>query len=216
MRCEPYSAPLAWLTLALRMAVRTSASVRPKAASFSGAAWMRSAGLRRPLRSTTATPSICEIWRAISVSARSDSSIGVSSSDCMRSSRIGPSLGLTFFQVGRLGSSAGSRAVAALMAACTSCAATSMLLSSVNCSVMLVLPSELLEVMSVMPGTPDSSTSSGVATDEAMVSGLAPGSLALIWIVGRSISGTAATGSCGNASTPRNSVPSVSSTVAIG
>ena len=37
--------------------------------------------------------------------------------------------------------------------------------------------------------------SSGVATDEAMVSGLAPGRLAVTLIVGKSTLGSAATGS---------------------
>ena len=37
--------------------------------------------------------------------------------------------------------------------------------------------------------------SSGVATDEAMVSGLAPGRLAVTLIVGKSTFGSAATGS---------------------
>ena len=38
--------------------------------------------------------------------------------------------------------------------------------------------------------------SSGVATDDAIVSGLAPGSAALTWMVGKSTRGSGATGSC--------------------
>jgi hypothetical protein len=70
----------------------------------------------------------------------------------------------------------GSCPLAALMADWTSCAAPSILRDSSNCSVMELWPSELLEVICVMPGISDSWRSSGVATFEAMVSGLAPGS----------------------------------------
>ena len=63
-----------------------------------------------------------------------------------------------------------------------------------NCTVMLVEPSELTEVISVTPGICENCRSSGVATLEAMVSGLAPGRLALTWMVGKSTSGSAATG----------------------
>jgi hypothetical protein len=44
---------------------------------------------------------------------------------------------------------------------------------------MLVEPSELTEVIWLMPGMSENWRSSGVATFEAMVSGLAPGRLAL-------------------------------------
>ena len=69
-----------------------------------------------------------------------------------------------------------------------------MLRDSSNCRVMLVEPSELTEVIWVMPGISENCRSSGVATLEAMVSGLAPGRLALTWMVGKSTFGSAATG----------------------
>ena len=50
---------------------------------------------------------------------------------------------------------------------------------SSNCKVMLVEPSELTEVIWLMPGISENCRSSGVATFEAMVSGLAPGSVTL-------------------------------------
>src|SRR3546814_7358899 len=84
----------------------------------------------------------------------------------------GLSAGLTLRQVGRFGMSWGSLPAAVLMAACTSWAAVSMLLSRLNCKVRLVEPRALLEVIWVMPGMALNCTSSGVATDEAMVSGL--------------------------------------------
>jgi hypothetical protein len=79
-----------------------------------------------------------------------------------------------------------------------------------------VLPSALVEVISMMPGTPVSCVSSGVATADAMVSALAPGRLALTRMVGNSASGRGATGNRGNAATPSSITASVSSVVATG
>ncbi len=56
-------------------------------------------------------------------------------------------------------------------------------------------PSELVDVMSVSPAMRPSRRSSGVATAEDIVSGLAPGRLALTEMVGRSTLGSGATGS---------------------
>ncbi len=60
---------------------------------------------------------------------------------------------------------------------------------------MRVLPSELLEVISLTPAMRPKERSNGVATDEAMVSGEAPGSEALTIITGKSTCGSGATGS---------------------
>ena len=87
-------------------------------------------------------------------------------------------------QVGRLGIAFGRRLAAALMAACTSSAALSIFLPSANCKVMEVKPSPLLEVISVTPGTALNCTSSGVATEEPMVSALAPGKAPCTTMVG--------------------------------
>ncbi len=59
---------------------------------------------------------------------------------------------------------------------------------------MEVDPSELDEVISAMPAMRPKRRSSGVATPEAIVTGLAPGSEALTEMVGRSICGSGATG----------------------
>ncbi|MCY1415002.1 hypothetical protein D9M71_304690 [compost metagenome] len=92
---------------------------------------------------------------------------------------IGLSAGLTLRHTGRFGMSSGRRPAAALIAACTSWAATSMSFSNSNCRFSTVEPSALLEVISLIPGMALNCTSSGVATAEAMVSGLAPGNWAL-------------------------------------
>ena len=58
--------------------------------------------------------------------------------------------------------------------------------------------------------------SSGVATVAAMVSGLAPGTVALTWMVGKSTCGSGATGSSGNATMPTSASAAINSEVAIG
>src|SRR6267142_1192850 len=78
---------------------------------------------------------------------------------------------------------------AAAIAACTSWAAASMLRSSVNWIVIWVVPRALVEVIESMPAMVENCFSSGVATAEAMVSGLAPGRLAVTWMVGKSMLG---------------------------
>ena len=80
------------------------------------------------------------------------------------------------------------------MAVCTSRAAPSRSRSRVNCRVMLVLPWPLVEVMESRPAMVENCFSSGVATAEAMVSGLAPGRLAVTWMVGKSTLGSSLTG----------------------
>ena len=53
-----------------------------------------------------------------------------------------------------------------------------------NCRVIEVLPWLLVEVIVSTPGMVENCFSSGVATEEAIVSGLAPGRLALTEMVG--------------------------------
>ena len=57
------------------------------------------------------------------------------------------------------------------------------------------MPSVDAEVIESMPAIVENCFSSGVATAEAIVSGLAPGSCACTWIVGKSTFGSAFTGS---------------------
>src|SRR3546814_993088 len=64
-----------------------------------------------------------------------------------------------------------------------------------NCREIRVEPSELREDISVRPEIVPSDCSSGVATLDAMVSGLAPGRLAETEIMGKSTCGNGATGS---------------------
>ena len=60
--------------------------------------------------------------------------------------------------------------------------------------VICVVPSADDELIDEMPAMVDSCRSIGEATEAAMVSGLAPGNGAVIWMVGKSTAGSAATG----------------------
>jgi hypothetical protein len=81
-----------------------------------------------------------------------------------------------------------------LIAACTSFAAASILRSRTNWIVIDVEPTTLVDVICETPAICANCVSSGWATAEAMVSGLAPGRLALTWMVGKSTWGSGATG----------------------
>jgi hypothetical protein len=97
--------------------------------------------------------------------------------------------------LGRLGRFAGRSPLAAFIAACTSRAAESTSRSRLNWRVSELCPSVLAEVISLMPAMRPKRRSSGVATAEAIVSGLPPGSPAFTLMVGLSTRGSGATGS---------------------
>src|SRR5512138_1547499 len=130
--------------------------------------------------------------------------------------RIGASAGLTLRYVGGYGMSRGSWRLVRAMAACTSCAAASMLRSRANCRVTFVLPWELDEVMESTPAMVENSFSSGVATDEAIVSGFAPGKDALTEMVGKSTFGRSLTGSRSYDIRPKNKIPAMTIVVMTG
>src|SRR5271170_7816697 len=130
--------------------------------------------------------------------------------------RIGASAGLTLRYVGLLGRFAGRFARAALIAACTSRAAPLMSRFKSNCSVIELEPSVLDEVISFTPAMWPSCRSSGAATDDAMISGLAPGSDAPMLMVGKSTCGNGATGNCKYATAPASAIAVVSSAVPTG
>src|SRR6202050_5659996 len=85
-----------------------------------------------------------------------------------------------------------------------------------NCRVMLVEPSELDEVICVTEAMRPNCRSSGVAMADAMVSGLAPGRLALTEIVGKSTCGRGATGRSRKPMAPDSRMAIVISDVATG
>ncbi len=79
-----------------------------------------------------------------------------------------------------------------------------------------VPPRVLDEVISVSPAMRPKRRSSGVATEDAIVSGLAPGSWALTWMVGKSTRGSGATGSRMYARIPASITAAASREVAMG
>src|SRR6185437_10049986 len=100
--------------------------------------------------------------------------------------------------------------------ACTSRAAPLMWRFSSNCREIRVLPIELDDVISVTPATWLNWRSSGVATEEAMTSALAPGRPAETEMVGKSTCGSGETGSTEKPAMPAMATAAVSSVVATG
>src|SRR5512142_184942 len=129
---------------------------------------------------------------------------------------MGWSAGFTFRNVGGVGMLGGSWRPAAEMADCTSCAAASRLRERSNWMVTWVAPRKELELMLETPAMVANCPSSGVATDEAMVSGLAPGRLALTWMVGKSTLGRSLTGRARYAVMPNSRIASMTSVVITG
>src|SRR5437016_9639139 len=107
-------------------------------------------------------------------------------SDVSERISTGASAGFTLRYVGLFGRFAGNWLRAALIAACTSRAAASIFRLRSNCRTMLVEPRLLDEVISSTPAIRANWRSRGIATDDAMVSGLAPGNDAETCIVGNS------------------------------
>src|SRR6202521_2372667 len=130
--------------------------------------------------------------------------------------KIGASAGFTLRYQGLPGRYDGNWLREALIAACTSRAAASMLRLRSNCKTTPVEPSWLTDVIWLMPAIRPNWRSRGVATAEAMVSGLAPGRLAPTEMVGRSTWGSGATGRKRNAVTPDSRIARVISDVATG
>src|SRR6478609_6909469 len=108
--------------------------------------------------------------------------------------RTGAAAGLALRKFGSVGRSVGKSASEALIAACTSRAARSMLRPMANWREMLVVPSELVDVIWSMPAISPRRRSSGAATVDDMMVGSAPGRDALTRIEGKSTDGMLATG----------------------
>src|ERR1051326_6882574 len=100
--------------------------------------------------------------------------------------------------------------------ACTSCAAASILGSGESGIVIEHEPSPDVDVMLSMPAIVENCFSSGVATADAIVSGLAPGRRAFTVIVGKPTVGKSLTGRRTYALMPKNRIPAITSTVVTG
>ncbi len=134
------------------IAARTSSRPMPTEAIAAGFMRTRTAALAAPWTTTLPTPSSCASFSTMTPFTYLITSSGGSVSQRMERKTAGIRIGLIFLNTGRLGMSFGSSSPAALMAACTSTAAPSMLRSGANCRVIWVLPSVLIEVSSVTGG----------------------------------------------------------------
>ncbi len=155
--------------------MRTSSRPRPLDASARGFTCTRTAGRWPPESVTSPTPGNCEIFCARRVSTRFCTSGSGTDLELMPSVRMGASAGLTLLYTGGAGRSCGRKFAPALIAAWTSCSATSSESSSPNCRVITEAPPELVEDICFSPGVWPNWRSSGAVTDEVITSGLAPG-----------------------------------------
>ena len=148
----PSILPLALSTVVIDMALRTSSSDKPLVTSFAGSICTRIDGFCSPPMVTWDTPEIWLICCAIFTSALSSTTVRGRRSEVADNSMMGESAGLTFLQVGGVGRFLGNWPEAALMAACTSLAAPSMLRSRSNWIVIALEPSDEVEVSCDTPG----------------------------------------------------------------
>src|SRR3954453_19803781 len=102
---------------------------------------------------------------------------------------IGWSAGFPFRKLGGVVISAGSRRCAVEIADCTSRAAPSMFRFRSNWSTIELWPRIEVDVIDDTPAIVENCFSRIEATEEAIVSGLAPGSWAETWMVGKSTRG---------------------------
>ena len=165
-------------------AARTSSMLTPRRFRENGISSTRTAGSVPPPSSTSPTPGTCAIFCCSRLDTASYTCPGVLVLDVSAKIITGAAAGLALRYVGLLRRVDGRSARAALMAPWTSRAAESICRFRSNCSVTRVEPVLLLDVISLTPAMTASRRSSGVATLDAMVSGLAPGSDALTEITG--------------------------------
>ena len=145
---------------------------------------------------TWATPGSVDTRGMIARLAKASTSDKRACEDLSARNITAQSAGLILRKLGGVVISGGSRRIAEEIADCTSSAAPSILRLRSNCRTIAVLPSDDVDVIAVTPAMVENWRSRIDATDAAIVSGLAPGSWAVTWIVGKSTRGMAATGSC--------------------
>jgi len=164
---------------------------------------------------TWATPDIWLICCASWASTLSLTVVSGSVSEVADSSRIGESAGLTFDRSAAWEGSSANCPLAALIAACTSLAAPSIerLRSNwmVNRGRAEIARRGHLRDAGNLRELPLQRLA---RTEEAMVSGLAPGRLAVIWMVGKSTCGAALPAAADRRRGPTNRIPAISNEVA--
>ncbi len=181
--------------MAALSALRTWSAETPRAASAARSRSTRTAGVAPPAMSTSATPGSWRMRWAMSESARLYSSDSGRVGEVSARIRIGALFGLALRYTGAVRRPAGRSGAAALIAACTSRAASSTWRPGAKIIHTVALPSLLYEFIVSRPPIWPRWRSSGAATVEAMVRASAPGWPACTKMAGNSTLGRAATGS---------------------
>ena len=171
----PLKLPLGVLTLAVLMAVCTLARFNPSAASWRALTCTCTAGRWPPLKLTSPTPDTCESFCASRVSAMSCNWVNGRVAEVSPRVMTGASAGLTLAYTGGDGRSVGRKFEPALIAACTSCSATSSGRLRSKRRLMTDAPPELVDHICASPGIWPNWRSSGAVIDDVITSGLAPG-----------------------------------------
>jgi hypothetical protein len=196
VRLPSLSEPTGWFEFAFSIAFWISAMVRPRDVSWSRSASIRTAYFWLPNTETWATPGSVESSGRIVDCAKASTSDSLACFEVSARNRIGWSAGFTLRNDGGAVMSSGKARCALEIADCTSSAAPSMSRLRSNCRTIDVLPSDDVDDIDVTSAMVEKRFSNTEATDEAIVSGLAPGTCADTLMVGKSTRGTAATGSC--------------------
>src|SRR5215468_9001235 len=169
-----------------------------------------------PYTITCATPGSCDSAWPMVMSPYSLTADSGSVADPSETNSTGKSAGFTLRKLGGMVISIGNLRCAIVSAVCTSSAAASMLRLRSNWMVMTLVPCEEFDVIEEMPAMVESWRSMMPATDAAMVSALAPGSVAVTAMVGKSTLGNADTGNRRNPNTPKAMIVAVISVVITG
>ena len=187
--------PVGVFTFQLEMAADTSLTPILSAASLSRSTCTRTAYFCAPITCTCATPLIMEMrWPRVRSAYSFTSHMGAVS-ELSTMNMMGESAGLDLRKEGGDGMPGGSSGMAAEIAVCTSTAAPSILRSRSNWMVIDVEPREEVDVIESTPAMVVNCRSRGVATDDDIVCGSAPGRLAETERVGKSTAGRSLTGS---------------------
>ena len=191
------SEPTGAFELAAATAVRSSSRLKPRAASGSGSAAMRTAYFCAPKISTCATPGICEICcgsdrcSAIVVDVgQRQRGRGQRQEQDRLVGRVHLAEARRRRQVGRQAAQRGRDRRLHVERRAVDVAVEVELQRLIE-----VWPCVEVDVIEVMPAMVENCRSSGAATEAAIVSGLAPGSERRHLMVGKSTRGRAATGS---------------------
>jgi hypothetical protein len=201
----PSVAPVGWLTVVAAITPRMSSRLRPIDASLAGSTWMRTAGFCWPNVDQADAVDLRDLLRqdvvGVVVDGGQRQRVGLH-----RQHQDGASAGLILRNVG-------GRQVGRQLAARGVDGGLHVQRGGVDVAVQvelqrdLRLPCALVDVICARPAISENWRSSGCATFDAIVSGLAPGRLAVTWMVGKSTCGSEATAAAATPPAPPAATP---------